>query len=152
MEVVRTEVLVGEGVGGTLGGLHQQGGGSGGRGGGQLSWFLFEFRALDESPLDWRIVLLIRLLLDHADVVAGAGVAGLALRLLSLLWSVLVVRVLHLVEQSQLLSLSPVRSSLLLRQSLPLFPQVLAERHVSEDGEDKELLESQQLSLRCRLA
>ena len=152
LEVVRTEVLVGEGVGGTLGRLHQQAGGCGGRGTGHLSWFLLEFRGLDESPLDRCIVLLLRLLLDQGGVEAGAGVASLHIRLLSFLRSVLVVRVLHLVEKSQLFSLSPVRSSLLLSQSLPLLSQVLEERLVSNDGEDKELLGSQQLSLRCRVA
>ena len=134
LEVVRTEALLGEGVGGTLRRLHQQGGGRGGGGAGQLYWLLLQVRILDESPLDWCVVLLLRLLLHHVDVEAGTDVARLAARLLSLLGSVFVVWVLHLVQQSQLLRLRSVGSSLLLGQSLPLLAQVLEERRVRKQS------------------
>ena len=164
LEVVRTQALVGKGVGGTLRPLHQQtgcGGGRrrrGGRGRGREGAGLW---VLDESSLDRSVVLLLNLLLHHhVEVWAAGGDLDLTPGLLSLLWSVFVVRVLHLVEKSQLLCLRSEGGSLLLTQSLPFLSQVLKRRLVRESsdhmavvaGGDKELLGSQQLSLRWRIA
>ena len=133
LEVVRTQALVGKGVGGTLRPLHQQAGGGGGRrrrrwgrGRGREGAGLW---VLDESSLDRSVVLLLGLLLHHhVEVGAGCGALDLAPGLLSLLWSVFIVRVLNLVEKSQLLGLGSVGRPLLLGQNLPFLSQVLKRR------------------------
>ena len=88
--------------------------------------FLLEARAVSNS-LDGRIrtLIAVRLPLDgdhHGSVVS---IVDLPTGLLSLLGSILVVRILNLVQHSQPLRLRDVRSSVLVAQCLPNLSKVL---------------------------